>query len=101
MDKVAPMSTLYKVLVRNSHWKRNWRELIFGSGVILLTFGEALVYYGSARFRAPIEPLLVLLAAGGLWWIVQVTANPLRRLRKRWQKAAPVVVPDLQPIEQH
>lgn len=45
---------------------RHWRELLFAYLVILAALGEALVYYGSARFRAPIEPLLVLLATGAL-----------------------------------
>src|SRR2546430_11582352 len=33
--------------------------------VIGLTIGECLIFYGSSRFRAPIEPMLVILLAGG------------------------------------
>lgn len=64
--------------------KRHWRELLFAYLIILATLGEALVYYGSSRFRAPIEPLLVLLAAGALWWLTQDTPGTLRsRLKRR------------------
>lgn len=46
-----------------------WRELLMIYLVILLTIAECLVFYGSARFRAPIEPMLILLAAGAMWWL--------------------------------
>jgi 4-amino-4-deoxy-L-arabinose transferase-like glycosyltransferase len=59
--------------------KRFWRELLFVYLIILCTLGEALVYYGSSRFRAPIEPLLILLAAGALWWLFQDAPGTLRR----------------------
>ncbi|HEY3993812.1 MAG TPA: glycosyltransferase family 39 protein [Ktedonobacteraceae bacterium] len=66
--------------------KRFWRELLFAYLVILCTLGEALVYYGSSRFRAPIEPLLVLLAAGALWWLFQDVPGTLRwHLKTRQQ----------------
>ncbi len=51
--------------------KKYWRELLFAYLVILATLGEALIYYGSSRFRAPIEPLLILLASGAIWWLIQ------------------------------
>jgi 4-amino-4-deoxy-L-arabinose transferase-like glycosyltransferase len=70
--------------------KRFWRELIFAYLVILCTLGEALVYYGSSRFRAPIEPLLVLLAAGALWWLTAKAPGTLRwRLKRREQSQEP------------
>jgi 4-amino-4-deoxy-L-arabinose transferase-like glycosyltransferase len=47
---------------------RHWRELLFVYMLLLSTLGEALIYYGSSRFRAPIEPLLILLATGALYW---------------------------------
>lgn len=49
--------------------RKYWRELLFAYLVILAALFEALVYYGSSRFRAPIEPLLILLAAGAVWWL--------------------------------
>jgi 4-amino-4-deoxy-L-arabinose transferase-like glycosyltransferase len=64
--------------------KRNWRELLFAYAVVALTLGEALVYYGSSRFRAPIEPILVVLAAGGIWWLTGTEPGTLRCwLRRR------------------
>ena len=66
--------------------KRSWRELLFAYLVLLATLGEALVYYGSSRFRAPIEPILILLAAGGIWWLTQDAPGTLRwRMRQRRQ----------------
>lgn len=59
------------------------RKLLFAYLVILATQGEALIYYGSSRFRAPIEPLLILLAAGALWWLTGKGPGTLRwRLRQ-------------------
>lgn len=63
--------------------RKYWRELLFAYLVILATLGEALVYYGSSRFRAPIEPLLILLAAGAIWWLTQDAPGTLRWRRKK------------------
>jgi 4-amino-4-deoxy-L-arabinose transferase-like glycosyltransferase len=65
--------------------KRFWRELLFPCAMLLLTLGEALAYYGSSRFRTPIEPILILLAAGSLWWLMQV-ASSRKRFILFWQK---------------
>ncbi len=65
-------------------FRRYWHELLFAYGVILSTVGEALVFYGNARFRSPIEPLLILLATGALWWITQAEPGTLR-----WQLSQP------------
>jgi hypothetical protein len=50
-------------------WK--WRELLFMYGIILLTILQCLVFYGIPRFRAPIEPVLILLAVGAVGWLMQ------------------------------
>ncbi|MFL5626493.1 MAG: ArnT family glycosyltransferase [Ktedonobacteraceae bacterium] len=50
---------------------RLWRHLLFLYLVLALTIGQCLYFYGSSRFRAPIEPMLVLLATGALWWMAQ------------------------------
>ncbi|MGB8347699.1 MAG: glycosyltransferase family 39 protein [Ktedonobacteraceae bacterium] len=66
--------------------RRKWHELLFIYGLIALTFAECIYYYGSSRFRAPIEPMLVLLAAGAIWWLVEKDNGTLRWLlneRKR------------------
>ena len=50
---------------------RKWRHLMFIYLILLLSIGQCLYFYGSSRFRAPIEPILVLLGAGAMWWITQ------------------------------
>ncbi len=50
-----------------------WRELLFVYLILLFTILENLIFYGSPRFRAPIEPLLLLLSAGAFWWIAHNT----------------------------
>lgn len=49
-------------------WWR-WRELLFIYFMIVLTIAQNIFYYGIPRFRAPIEPMLILLAAGTIWWL--------------------------------
>src|SRR2546421_501792 len=50
---------------------RKWRHLMFIYLILLLSIWQCLYFYGSSRFRAPIEPMLVLLGAGAMWWITQ------------------------------
>jgi hypothetical protein len=52
-------------------FRRYWQELLFAYGVILSTVGEILIFYGNARFRSPIEPILILLTTGALWWLTE------------------------------
>lgn len=68
--------------------RRYWRELLFVYLAILATLGEALAYYGNSRFRTPIEPLLLLLTAGSLWWLTQDAPGTLRWWvkQRRWSK---------------
>ncbi len=46
-----------------------WRELLFIYFMIILTITQGIIFYGSPHFRAPIEPMLILLAAGAIWWL--------------------------------
>ena len=57
-----------------------WRELLFIYFMIILTVAQNIVYYGSARLRAPIEPMLILLAAGFIWWVTHKQKGTLRWL---------------------
>ena len=69
-------------------FKRYWHELFFAYGVILATVGESLVFYGNARFRSPIEPMLILLATGAFWWLTQTEPGTLRwKLSQRSQQS--------------
>src|SRR6266480_759634 len=55
-----------------------WRELLFIYLMIILTIAQNIIYYGSTRFRAPIEPMLILLAAGFIWWLTHKESGTLR-----------------------
>jgi 4-amino-4-deoxy-L-arabinose transferase-like glycosyltransferase len=55
-----------------------WRELLFIYFMIISTIAENIIYYGSARLRAPIEPMLILLAAGFIWWLTYKEKGTLR-----------------------
>lgn len=46
--------------------RNRWRELLFLYLVLLSTIGQCLIFYGVARFRAPIEPILIILATATL-----------------------------------
>lgn len=54
--------------------KKRWNQLFLVYLVLAFTIAENVVFYGSMRFRAPIEPLLVLLTGGFLWWVARVVA---------------------------
>ena len=50
-------------------WKRWKKHLFVVYLVIALNIIQNVAFYGSSRFRAPIEPLLVLLVGGAIWWL--------------------------------
>lgn len=58
-------------------WWR-WRELLFIYIMIVFTIAQNILYYGIPRFRAPIEPMLIILAAGTIWWLTQRETGTLR-----------------------
>ena len=55
-----------------------WRDLLFIYFMIILTIAQNIIYYGSPRLRAPIEPMLILLAAGFIWWLAYKEKGTLR-----------------------
>ncbi len=63
--------------------RKKWQHLLLPYLSILLTIIQCLIFYGSSRFRAPIEPMLVLLAAGAIWWLTQNEPGTLRWKRTR------------------
>jgi chromate transport protein ChrA len=65
---IAPCIFALAALGILAFWQRR-RDLLFVYFIVLLTIAQNLVFYGSPRFRAPIEPILVLLAAGSLWFL--------------------------------
>jgi len=52
-------------------FRQRWRELLLFYLLTLYTIAQCLALYGTARFRAPIEPLLIILIVGAAWWVVQ------------------------------
>ena len=51
-------------------WRR-WRELLFIYLMILLVVAQSVVFYGSARMSSPIQPMILVLAAGAIWWLTE------------------------------
>jgi len=43
-----------------------------------MTILQNIAFYGSSRFRSPIEPLLVLLTGGAIWWFTSKGPGILR-----------------------
>ncbi len=69
-------------------WRRKRGQLLGISLVIALTIVQNVAFYGSPRFRAPIEPFLVILAGGVFWWLSYHGRDALARLRaamKGWR----------------
>src|SRR5258708_40284409 len=62
--------------------RSKWKELLVPYLVIGLTIVTCVALMGSSRFRAPIEPLLVLLTGGTLWWLTSAEPGTLRALLK-------------------
>ncbi|MGO8950893.1 MAG: ArnT family glycosyltransferase [Ktedonobacterales bacterium] len=73
-------------------WRYRKKQLIIVYIVIVLTIVENLAFWGDMRFRAPIEPLLVLLAGGALWAAVQMPSlwSQLWLRGSRWLFSLPI-----------
>jgi 4-amino-4-deoxy-L-arabinose transferase-like glycosyltransferase len=59
-------------------WRQRRQQLLLPVLLLLADIAQCIVFYGSSRFRAPIEPILVLLAGGALWWLAQRVPKMLR-----------------------
>lgn len=59
-------------------WRQRRQQLLIPALLLLMGIAQCIVFYGSSRFRAPIEPILVLLAGGALWWLAQRIPRTLR-----------------------
>lgn len=73
--------------------RRRWRELFFVYLVIGGTVAQILVLYGNARFRTPIEPLLLLLGSGAIWWLTDPGPGTLHHWRSLMAKQSSQAVP--------
>lgn len=71
MMRVLPIPVFLLAALSCIVLRRYWRELIFIYLTILFTIGQCIIFYGSPRMRAPIEPLLIILAVMTLGEISQ------------------------------
>lgn len=67
--------------------RRRWRDLLFFYLIIAFTIIQCIILYGIPRFRAPIEPMLIILGAGALWWLATLRKKR-RLLRQKKSEAA-------------
>ncbi len=70
-------------------WKRRKKELLVGYLVMLFIIGQNIVFYSNMRFRAPLEPFLVLLTGGALWWLQREVNFVRMRLKSRSAPSQP------------
>lgn len=63
-------------------WKRLKGLLLVAYLVLAITILQNVAFYGSSRFRSPIEPLLVLLTGGIIWWLTSKDAGTWYARRK-------------------
>lgn len=87
MSETFPIPILLLAVIGVVVTFRRYRyELFFAYGVVLSTVVEILIFYGNARFRSPIEPVLILFATGALWWLTQTEPGTLRWKLSRQSK---------------
>lgn len=68
--------------------RTKWKDLLIPYLIIGLTIVLCIILYGSSRFRAPIEPLLVLLTGGAIWWLTSTEPGTLRSWLNRGREIA-------------
>jgi 4-amino-4-deoxy-L-arabinose transferase-like glycosyltransferase len=59
-------------------WRQRRQQLLLPVLLLGMGIAQCIAFYGSSRFRAPIEPILVLLVGGALWWLAQRFPKLLR-----------------------
>jgi 4-amino-4-deoxy-L-arabinose transferase-like glycosyltransferase len=72
MMRVLPIPVFLCAALSCVVLRRYWRELAFIYLTILFTIGQCIIFYGSPRMRAPIEPLLIILAITTIGKITQL-----------------------------
>ncbi|BCL77777.1 glycosyltransferase family 39 protein [Ktedonobacteria bacterium brp13] len=74
-------------------WRCKRKQLILIYLVIVLTILQNIAFYGSPRYRAPIEPLLILFVGGMLWWLLgaEDTSGTRRYFRARKARVQEVI----------
>jgi len=69
LGAIPPLIFLLATAGLLATWKKKWREFLPLYLAIGLTIAQCIALYGSVRFRAPIDPMLILLVAGFFWWL--------------------------------
>lgn len=84
-------------------WRERRRELVAVYVLVTLTMLENVAFYGSPRFRAPIEPFLVMWASVALGWIAVRMARVLAVGRTHMitpgSNVVPLAVPRAAPTQ--
>lgn len=81
--KAYPTAVLLLALLGLIVWRRKWREALIVILFAVTVIGGAIVFYGSPRMRAPMEPLIVVFAAAALIWLAQWVARVVPLLVER------------------
>jgi len=63
-------------------WKQRRKELLVVYLVMGFIMAQNIAFYSNMRFRAPLEPFLVLLAGNALWWLNDRKNGIRSRVRK-------------------
>lgn len=69
MRYIPPLIFLLAFLGLVVTWEKR-QQLLPIYLAMLLIIANCIAFYGSVRFRAPIEPMLIILATGALWGII-------------------------------
>lgn len=80
---MSPLVFLFAALGLLATWRRWKKQFLVLYLVIILTVLQNVVFYGSSRFRAPIEPMLVVLVGGAVWWLVYNETGIVHTLLKK------------------
>ena len=89
MMEIFPIAVFILAALGLTLTLRRWRELLFLYLMIVLTIAQCIIFYGIPRFRAPIEPILILLGAGVAWWVTSREPGTFRWLVKSLRKTPP------------
>lgn len=80
---MTPIVILMALLGLIFTWKRQKSHLLIAYLILAMTILQNIAFYGSSRFRSPIEPLLVLLTGGVIWWFTNKGPGTLRSRKRK------------------
>lgn len=92
MEIITPIVFALAALGLIVTWRR-WRELLFIYFMLALTIVQCIVLYAIPRFRAPIEPMLLILGAGFISWCIGLWEKRHRPALERSKEAPKEAIP--------